>query len=412
MPRRRPPSIADTKDARLSKQGRPGRRASVPVYYRDDRRDRQRRRRPDQRGPAPGGSTSTGPGPRTGPSSQPETGVSPASEPEVNALIRFAFAHPEIAAVWSFGLNDNLKGTPTGPDAPYLTEIIKSFAATGGPAPAAEAPKAEAPKAEAAKKDETPPADAPKAKAKGKGQGGGRRPGAGAAATPAAPSVPTPGIEGTTDGSLSEWAYQQYGVLGLASRLWPRPEGPGLAAEGDARWLEWNDEVLGGSAFVPFHEVDHPKYGKVEVGGWKPGVRLNPPGGEVDAIAEKHLAFLKGLLAKMPALAIREARAEAKGGGIFEVKATVENAGYLPTALAQGVTTRKAPPVLVKLEVGAAKILSGEALSRIPTLAGSGGFREYRWLVLAPEGVKAITLDVSCPKAGSVRKEIPLPGKN
>jgi len=348
----------------------------------------------------------------------PEAGVSPASEPEVNALIRFAFAHPEIVAVWSFGLNDNLKGTPPGPDAPYLAEIIKSFAAANTPkgeAAPKDEPKAEAPKDEPAKKADTlppPPADAPKAKGKGQGGGGrGPRGGGGAAPTPAAPPVLAPGIEGTTDGALSEWAYQQFGVLGLASRLWPRPEGPGLAGEGDARWLEWNDKVMGGSAFVPFHEVDHPKHGKVEVGGWKPGVRLNPPIDQMPAIADRHLAFLKDLLGRLPGLAIREAKAEAKGGGIFEVKATVENPGYLPTALAQGVTTRKAPPVLVKLDLRGAKLLAGQALNRIDTLAGSGGFREYHWLLLAPEGVKAVTLDVSCPKAGSDRKDIPLPGR-
>ena len=54
----------------------------------------------------------------------------------------------------------------------------------------------------------------------------------------------------------------------------------------------------------------------------------------------------------------------------------------------------------MKLEVGGAKILSGQALNRIPTLAGSGGSREFRWLVLISEGTKAITLDVSCPKGG------------
>ena len=124
-------------------------------------------------------------------------------------------------------------------------------------------------------------------------------------------------------------------------------------------------KVMGGSAFVPFHPVDHPTLGKVEVGGWKPGVRLNPPIEQVSAIVDTHLAFLKDLAGRLPSLSIKEAKAEAKGGGIYEVKATVENTGTLPTALAQGVTTRKALPVLVKLEVGDAKLLSGRALNRI-----------------------------------------------
>ena len=81
------------------------------------------------------------------------------------------------------------------------------------------------------------------------------------------------------------------------------------------------------------------------------------------------------------------------------------------TALAQGVATRKAPPVLVKLEAGGGKVLSGRPLNRIDTLTGSGGHREYRWLVLAPEGTRAVTIEATSPKAGTARQEIALPGR-
>jgi hypothetical protein len=353
----------------------------------------------------------------------PETGAYATSEPEVNGLIRFAFAHPEIVAVWSFGLNDNLRGTPTTTpaDAPVLAEIVKAFGTATTPK-GEEPPKAEAPKEEVKKVEAsttpippTPPADAPRPKAQGKGQGGrgGRGGFGGAPAAAPAPSSPAPGLEGTTDGALSEWAYQQFGVVGIASRLWSRPEAlpgsPPLTGDGDARWFEWNDKVMGGSAFVPYHEVTHPTLGKVEVGGWKPGVRLNPPIEQVEALVESHFAFLKDLATRTPSLVITSAKAEAKGGGIFEIKATVENPGILPTALAQGVTTRKALPVLVKLELGDAKLISGRALNRIDALAGSGGLREYRWLVVVPEGKKSITLEATCPKAGTTKREIALP---
>ena len=82
--------------------------------------------------------------------------------------------------------------------------------------------------------------------------------------------------------------------------------------------------------------------------------------------------------------------------------------GALP-ALAQGVRTRKAPPVLVRLKLGKATLLAGQALNRIDTLAGSGGRREFRWLVLAPAGVKEITLEASTPKAGAASRAIELP---
>ncbi len=334
-----------------------------------------------------------------------EAGFSPASEPEVVGLIRFAFAHPEIAAVWSFGLNDNLVEEPKKPastldeaDLSIFVELSKSYV------------KAVTPK------------DPPKG------------------SSPAGKGSPAPGA--TTDGSLGEWAYHQFGVVALASRLFSTPEipappevkdekkdkddkkdkdekkdkddkkdkdaKPAIPEDAEARWLYWNDKVMNGRAFMPFVSAAHPTLGKVEIGGWKPGVRLNPPIEQLDAIRDSHLVFFKELAGKLPKLAVVDVKVVAEGKGLFEVSAGVVNEGYFPTALAQGVKTKSALPVLVKLEPGKAKLLAGRKLEKIDTLGGSGGRREFKWLVLAPEGVNAVTLDVSCPKGGKVTSEIPL----
>ena len=100
-------------------------------------------------------------------------------------------------------------------------------------------------------------------------------------------------------------------------------------------------------------------------------------------------------------------KVEARGGGVFEVKATVANEGTLPTALAAGVRTRKAPPVVVRLRPGDAKVIGGKVLNRVDALAGSGGKQEYRWLLLSTAG-EAVSLEASSPKAGRVVKSIEL----
>ncbi|QDV38388.1 M14 family zinc carboxypeptidase [Tautonia plasticadhaerens] len=238
------------------------------------------------------------------------------------------------------------------------------------------------------------------------------RPSPGGGPAPAASSA----LGATTDGAMSEWAYHQFGAVAVASSLWPEPSLPEPAegeskppADGEARWLYWNDEVMGGRAFVPFDEVEHPTLGTVEVGGWLPGVRVNPPIGEVEAITEVQRRFLADLVGRLASLAIVDAKAEAKGAGVFEVTARVENPGSFPTALAQGVTTRQAPPVLVRPRLGEARLLAGPTLDRIDALEGSGGSREYRWLILAPDGVDSIELEASCPRAGRVVETIELP---
>jgi len=117
--------------------------------------------------------------------------------------------------------------------------------------------------------------------------------------------------------------------------------------------------------------------------------------------------FLGDLAAKLPTLAVTDVKVEAKGGGVFEVKATVTNEGTLTTALSAGVRTRKAPPVVVRLRPGDAKVIGGKVLNRVDALAGTGGKQEYRWLLLAPAG-EPVSLEVSSPKAGRVVKSIEL----
>lgn len=356
----------------------------------------------------------------------PETGFSPASEPETHALIRFAFDHPEIAAVWSFGLGDNLASPPKKPEATFddadlqiFVELSRLFARGAGDQGKARKPEGQEkdrpapPKDQADTKKAETPAE-PKSRPSGEGS-----------ASPA--STTASSVAGaTTDGALSEWAYHQFGVVGLASRVWRGPELPApkagndgapagaIPADGEARWLYWNDHVMGGRAFVPFAPFDHVSLGKVELGGWKPGVRLNPPIERVEPLARIHLGFLGELAERLPRLAIRDVKVEARGGGIFRVSATVANDGGLPTALARGVRARKADPVRVRLEPDAGKVLAGPARAQIDTLGGSGGRKEFRWLVLAPEArpdaadPPAVTLHVSSPKAGEARSRIVL----
>lgn len=398
---RRATLVPHDKDPRLLRPADPA-RGEAPVYAEeseglDDDADGLRGEDP------PGGVNLNRNWPHRWTEFDPEAGFSPTSEPEVHALIAFAFEHPEIAAVWSFGLGDNLREEPKKPgsdldaaDLPLVAELSRVYQkTTAAPAVAA----------------------------------GGSQAGKG---------TPAPGA--TTDGSLAAWAYHQFGALGLASRLWttpeipppptpapapapapatakeqpgaaPTPARPAVPDDGELRWLYWNDHVVGGRAFVPFHPFNHPALGPVEIGGWRPGVRLNPPMAQVGPITEAHLAFLEELTGRLARLAVPEVKVQAKGGRTFEIEALVRNDGYLPTALAQGVRTRKAPPVLVRLELAGATVLAGRPREQLDTLAGSGGRQTFRWLILAPEALRETRLEVTCPRAGTVVVPVRLESK-
>lgn len=192
------------------------------------------------------------------------------------------------------------------------------------------------------------------------------------------------------------------------------PSRPPIPTDGDARWLYWNDHVMGGRAFVAFTHFDHPTLGRVELGGWKPGTRLNPPIEEATFITQVHEIFLRGLVHRLPRLSITDVKVTARGGGLIQVTARVTNEGSFPTALKHGSRIRKADPVHLRLDSGVARILAGPARAQINGLEGSGDNREFRWLLLVPDarepGAKAptITLHAATPKAGEASKTIPL----
>lgn len=89
------------------------------------------------------------------------------------------------------------------------------------------------------------------------------------------------------------------------------------------------------------------------------------------------------------------------GGGLYRVKAEVENSGFLPTSTAQGVQSRSVKPTMVQLGVDPADIVSGAPKTNVfPTLAGSGRRQTYEWIIRGKPG-STVTLKVISQKAGT-----------
>ena len=89
------------------------------------------------------------------------------------------------------------------------------------------------------------------------------------------------------------------------------------------------------------------------------------------------------------------------GGGVFEIKAEIENSGYLPTAMAQGVTARSVAPTMVQLDVPPEDVLTGAAkTSFFQALDGSGSRETYVWVIRGRQGSN-VTLNVRSRKSGS-----------
>ncbi len=182
----------------------------------------------------------------------------------------------------------------------------------------------------------------------------------------------------------------------------------GSASPGvDKDILRWMDsEKIDG--FVDWTKFDHPELGEVEIGGFKPYAVTNPPAAKIAELGASHAAFVLYLSSLFPKVTIAETGVVSHGGGIFRITAEIENTGFLPTALAHGVTSRSVKPTIVQLGVAPEDIISGNGKTEFSqSLDGSGSRIKYEWLLRGKTG-QVIELVVASEKGGSDKTRITL----
>jgi hypothetical protein len=233
-------------------------------------------------------------------------------------------------------------------------------------------------------------------------------------------------------GAFSRWAYFHYGRWSLNARPWwvpkteakkeeakdgenkeekteeKKPSGEKRGAD-QINLLRWLDaKQIDG--FVDWKEIEHPDFPgkKVEVGGFKPLVDLNPPAAELDKLAEKQLAFLQKLPDYLPKLELREATAKSLGGGVFRVQAVAANTGYLPTMPEMGAVNGMQQLLQIAIDVPQDTVfLQGHRRMEVRPLPGVTGKREFTWLVRFPAQVpESIELRLWSPAVGEVKTQL------
>jgi hypothetical protein len=241
-------------------------------------------------------------------------------------------------------------------------------------------------------------------------------------------------------GAFFEWAYYQFGVPSFASPGWgieaaaaaggrggamaPAAGQRGAAGaaqaggrsgaagrgaamgaqtggdDNDLRLLRWMDaEQIDG--FAPWTPYTHPQLGAVEIGGFKPYAAANPPAAEIAESGAKHAEFASYLASLFAHVRVAETKVTAHGGGVFSIDAEIENTGFLPTAMAQGVTSRSVQPVMVQLGVDPESIITGDNKTNfVSALAGSGNRQSYHWVIRGRTGAQ-VELKLRSQKSGS-----------
>ncbi|HJR60938.1 MAG TPA: hypothetical protein VJ813_16120, partial [Vicinamibacterales bacterium] len=175
----------------------------------------------------------------------------------------------------------------------------------------------------------------------------------------------------------------------------------------DLRLVRWMDaeKVDGFIAWTPFK---HPTLGDVEIGGFRPYGLSNPAAARISDLGKSHTEFVTYLSGLFPKVSIASTSATSLGGGLYRVKAEVENSGYLPTSSAQGVRSRAVKPTMVQLGVDPDDIVSGDPKTNFfPALAGSGRRQTYDWIIKGKAG-STVTLKAVAQKGGTATATITL----
>jgi len=214
------------------------------------------------------------------------------------------------------------------------------------------------------------------------------------------------------EGAFFQYGYYQFGVPSFTTPGWgltaaaadSTKEKGGAGSKDkpsfDKKLADWMDGA-GVDGLVAWSAYDHPTLGAVEIGGFKPYDAVNPPASVIDEMGPKNAAFAQYLTTLFADVNIAKTEVTNHGGGVFRIKAEVENAGFLPTSTAHGVTSRSVKPTMVQLGIDPDALLSGSAkTSFFQALDGSGNREKFEWLIKGNKG-DTIELKVVSQKGGT-----------
>jgi hypothetical protein len=131
-----------------------------------------------------------------------------------------------------------------------------------------------------------------------------------------------------------------------------------------------------------------------------------PSPASVAPLVEPHVRFLVELSTYVPRVVVASLTATRLGGGLYRIRAEVENRGRWPTALQHAIVARAVKPTLVQIDVDPPSIVSGAAHNQFfPTIAGSGRRERLEWIVRAAPG-RSVTVRVVAQKGGTASQTV------
>ncbi len=167
----------------------------------------------------------------------------------------------------------------------------------------------------------------------------------------------------------------------------------------DAKWLKYFDEE-GIDGFVDWKPFSHPTLGDVEIGGFVPLARINPPADQLDTTSEKLTDFVVELMSTRPSVSIVGPEIKQLGSGLYEVRLSLVNDGKLPTTTAYSQSKRTIRPIVVRLSTDLDQIFTGQRVGRVWGIDPNGGRSDHRWIIRSDD-MSSETIEIIDPRLGN-----------
>jgi hypothetical protein len=160
-------------------------------------------------------------------------------------------------------------------------------------------------------------------------------------------------------GGELDWFYYMRGVLGFSNELFTSFNYFRKSESSENTVESFDKYLLLGEGTVPWQEVNHPLYGKVEVGGLKKNWGRQPPSFLLEEECHRNMAFTLYHADQMPKVRLQSVDVKRLGDGLSQVTAIAENQRLIPTRSAIDVKNRITPPDVVSLTARNATVVLG-----------------------------------------------------
>ena len=187
----------------------------------------------------------------------------------------------------------------------------------------------------------------------------------------------------TTWGDETQWFYSARGIYSFVNELWTPANLYGDTVERDTedqrRRFEWIRNLLMNDGAVAWHEVDHPTYGTIEVGGIRKEFGRVPPSFLLEEECHRNALFTIYHGASTPLLEFGDVTVEKLGRRLYKVWVEVVNEGFMPTRAAQDVANHISHPDIISVSGERAKVISsGRVTDRFFKKVTPTKIRHYR----------------------------------